>query len=86
MQLSLNTRRAFTVSRKHSSRHSATQSNHSARRSNRVGHLQGSRKLTVWGTLRRQRDPDGLSDQYFSDCCVDRCEEMEEKVRRNYEE
>jgi hypothetical protein len=41
--------------------------------------------LAVWGTPRRQRDPVDLSNQYFSDC-VDRCEEMEEKVRRNYEE
>jgi hypothetical protein len=31
------------------------------------------------------RDPDDLTGQLFSDR-VDRCEEMHEKVRRNYEE
>jgi hypothetical protein len=41
--------------------------------------------LAAWATPRRQRGPDGLPDQYFSDR-VDRCEEMEEKVRRYYEE
>jgi hypothetical protein len=39
----------------------------------------------VRGTLRRHRDSDDLPDQYFSDC-VERCEEVEESVRRNYEE
>ena len=49
---------------------------------NRVGHLPGLRKLAVCGErLRGQRDLDDLRDQYFSGC-----EEMEEKVRRNYEE
>ncbi|CAA9447472.1 hypothetical protein AVDCRST_MAG82-3463 [uncultured Rubrobacteraceae bacterium] len=41
--------------------------------------------MAVGGTLRRQREPDDLPDRYFSDC-VDRCEEMEESVRRKYEE